>query len=133
MKKYLSIMLMGMVLCSSSVWANSVEESVVEEKVGIEMNMDKKIGVREKYRKNFIEKLNLTEEQKVKAQELREKNKPQMQEIFSKMKELRKQAEEIRMQNKKEFEAILTPEQKEILEKMQKEHHEKIKLKKHKK
>ena len=78
-------------------------------------------------------KQEVLEEQKMKEQELREKNKPQMQEIFSKMKELRKQADEIRLQNKKEFEAILTPEQKETLEKMQKEHHEKIKFKKHKK
>ena len=133
MKKYLSIMLMGMVLCSSKVWANPIEEASVEGHAGIEMNMDKKVGFKHKQRKNFIEKLNLTEEQKMKAQELREKNKPQMQEIFSKMKELKKQADEIRRQNKKEFEAILTPEQKETLEKMQKEHHEKMKLKKHKK
>ena len=133
MKKYLSIMLMGMVLCSSQVWANPVDESVTEGVVGVEMNMEQKAGFRHKQRKNFMEQLNLTEEQKIKAQELREKNKPQMQEIFSKMKELRKQADEIRMKNKKEFEAILTPEQKETLEKMQKEHHEKMKLKKHKK
>lgn len=126
-------MLMGVVLCSSQVWANPVDGSATEGAVGVEMNMEQKGGFRHKQRKNFIEQLNLTEEQKMKAQELREKNKPQMQEIFSKMKELRKQADEIRLQNKKEFEAILTPEQKETLEKMQKEHHEKIKFKKHKK
>ena len=132
MKKYLSLMMMGLVLCSSPVWANA-EQSVIEKKDVITENIQAdKVKLRKKHRENFAERLNLTEEQKIKAKEMREKNKPQMEEIFSKMKELRKQAAEIREQNQKEFESILTPEQKETLQKIKKEHHEKMKLKKHK-
>lgn len=132
-------MLMGMVLSSTALLAQPVLEDETQKETvpvsveKVENEAHAKGHIRQKHKNNFIERLNLTEEQKQKAKELREKNKPQMEELFAKMRELRKQAEEIRKQNKEEFESILTPEQKEILQKMKQEHLEKIKLKKHKK
>ena len=52
--------------------------------------------------------------------------------LRAEMKTLRKQAKDLRIKNMQEFESILTSEQKETLQKIKKEHHEKMKLKKHK-
>lgn len=73
----------------------------------------------QKARKDFADKLGLSEEQKKKADELRQKGRERMEPIMAEMKKLREQAREIREENKKEFEALLTPEQKEILKDME--------------
>ncbi len=136
MKKYLSLMLMGMILSSTPLLANvetvgsSDDHSASIEKV--DYKEMRKQHLKQKHRENFVKRLNLTEEQQKRASEIREKTKPQMEEIFSKMKELRKKADEIRKNNQKEFEDLLTIEQKEELKKMKTEIKEKRRIKKHK-
>ncbi len=72
-------------------------------------------------KEKMLKELNLTQEQKEKAEELKEKAKKDLKPLMEEMKELREKMDEIREQNKEEFEAILTPEQKEKLESLAKE------------
>jgi Spy/CpxP family protein refolding chaperone len=136
MKKYLSIMLVGVAMCSGAAYASmELKDTVDTRPLSVEQVSSEIEGKKnhfKKQRENFAKVLNLTEEQQKQAAEIRQKTKPQMEEIFSKMKELKKQADEIRNQNRKEFESLLTVEQKEKLETMKKERAGKKIMKRHK-
>ncbi len=68
-----------------------------------------------KNKPDLAKRLNLSEEQKEKAEAVRLKGREQMKEMHKKMQELRKN-------NMAEFEKILTPEQKTEFDKIKKEH-----------
>ena len=81
----------------------------------------------EERRIQFAKRLNLTEEQQKKAEELQAQNKDEMKKIMEEIKVLREKADSLREKSKTEFEALLTPEQKETLKQMHEERKEKQK------
>lgn len=124
MKKYVLTLLAGTVFCSMTALATPTEEVKnvgAQETIKIEAPLHKKARA-SKGRENFVKRLQLSEEQQKKADEIHQKSKGEMKEIHSQMKQLRQKADAIREQNKKEFEALLTPEQKEILKTIAQEH-----------
>lgn len=80
-------------------------------------------SLKKQNQEEWIKELGLTDEQRKQAEALRQKNREEMEPIMQKMKELKEQAEKLREANKAEFESILTPEQKEKLQQMQKARH----------
>lgn len=74
-----------------------------------------------KMAEKFAEDLGLTEEQKVKAEELRAASRKKMEPLFEQMHGIHQKMDVIREENLKEFEKVLTPEQKAKLEKMKAE------------
>ncbi len=69
---------------------------------------------------NLAQLLNLTADQKTKAEQIRRNG-------HEKMKKLRAQMQDLRQANMNEFEAILTPEQKAEFDKIKTEHNERMK------
>lgn len=76
-------------------------------------------------------KLNLTEEQKAKAEAIHKKGIEELKPLFAKMKELQEEANKLRIANMEEFENILTDEQKAILKDMKEKGKRKFKEWKH--
>lgn len=66
----------------------------------------------EKMAEKLAEQLDLSDEQKQKAEEINKQGKEKIKPLMEKMREIRKQMDELRKENMKEFESILTPEQK---------------------
>lgn len=71
-------------------------------------------------------KLNLTEEQRKKAEEIRKADFEKMKPLFDEMKALHEKMDSLRKENMKAFEEILTPEQKSQFEKIREEHKAKM-------
>lgn len=71
----------------------------------------------------FAEKLGLTDEQKVKLEEMRKEDMAKMEPLFKQMESLRIEMKALRKSNREHFESVLTEEQKEILKKMKREYH----------
>lgn len=82
-----------------------------------------------KIHEELAQKLNLTDEQKSKADKIREDGRKQMEPLMQERKALHEKMEKLRKENMEEFEKILTPEQKEAFAKFKEEHrppHEKM-------
>ena len=75
----------------------------------------------EKMAQKLADDLNLTDEQKTKAQQMRKSARAQMKPLLDQMKDLRKKMDLLRQENMKDFENILTPEQKETFAKIKAE------------
>lgn len=146
MKKLLGLTL-GTLLFSSAVMAQNAKPEIPDDMppppMSDEMHLERrkhfseadkaKFEAKMKERKDeFVKRLNLTPEQKEKAEALHEKNKAAMKPIMDEMKILREKADSLREESRKEFEALLTDEQKEILKTMHKERMEKGKDRFHK-
>lgn len=71
------------------------------------------------FQEAFAAKLQLTDEQKLKADEIHKKGIDNLKPIYDEIKDLRKKADELRAENMQEFDAILTDEQRQILKQMQ--------------
>lgn len=84
-------------------------------------NEEKRQAEMKRRKEAFINRLNLTEEQKKKAEEIHQKGRAEMEAVMEQMKALHEKAKEIRQKNKTEFEGLLTPEQKKTLEEMNQE------------
>lgn len=76
-------------------------------------------------KERFAKKLGLTDEQKVKLDEMRKADMAKMEPLFKEMENLHQQMKELRKVNREHFESVLTDQQKEILKEMKKEHLEK--------
>ena len=76
---------------------------------------------REDMAKKFAEDLGLTKEQQAKAKKMREESRAKMKPMMEEMKKLHEKMDKAREENFKEFEKILTPEQKDKLEKIKEE------------
>jgi len=88
----------------------------------------------EKMAQKLAEELNLSDEQKAKAQEMRQAARKQIKPLLDQMKEIRKKMDNLRQNNMKDFENLLTPEQKETFSKIKAERKakfEKMKSKHH--
>lgn len=82
-----------------------------------------------KIHEDLAQRLNLTDEQKAKADKIREDGRKQMEPLMQERKALHQKMEKLRKENMEEFEKILTPEQKEAFAKFKEEHrppHEKM-------
>lgn len=66
----------------------------------------------------FADELGLTKEQKEQAKKIREEGRKEVEPLMKEMKDVREKMDALREKNMKDFEAILTPEQKDKLEKM---------------
>jgi len=75
----------------------------------------------------LAEELNLTKEQRDKAEALRKADFEKMKPLIEEMKTLREKMDNLRKENMKHFEEILTPEQKAKLDKITQEHKDKMK------
>lgn len=140
MKKLLGLTI-GTLLLSSAVMAQNVKPEMPDDmppppQMDDEMHLERrkhfseadkaKFEEKMKERKaEFVKRLNLTPEQKEKAEALHAKNKAAMKPIMDEMKKLREKADSLREESRKEFEALLTDTQKEILKTMHKERIEK--------
>ena len=128
MKKYVLAMLMGTVIVSASAFATPSDvvaeqkEQIVQTEQQAARFVGKKKQAVKEMRENFVKKLNLTEEQQKKADEIHQQSKPRMKEIMQEMKTLRKEADEIRAKDRQAFEALLDDNQKKTLEEMKKSH-----------
>lgn len=128
-------------LCATALICNSHLASAQEDNTMPPPHMEHHLDVskdmkkhHEKMAQKFAEKLNLSDEQKIKAQEMRKAARKRMKPLLDQMKEIRKKMDTLRQENMKDFENILTAEQKEIFakikaerkakfEKFRKEHH----------
>lgn len=69
----------------------------------------------------FADELGLSSEQKEQAKKIHEEGRKEVEPLMKEMKELRKKMDALREKNMKAFEDILTPEQKDKLEKIKSE------------
>lgn len=150
MKKYLLTVVMGTMMASSTVFAADTisqtpnemplvsmyrngeadnmlpdltnNSDVLVKKVNFHQFNKEEVDAKVKKRKEaFINRLNLTAEQKKQAEEIHRKSMDEMKPILKQIKELHEKAREIRQKNKVQFEKLLTSEQKKILEQMHQE------------
>lgn len=77
----------------------------------------------------FANRLGLTDEQRTKSAALHEQSRAEMKKIMEEMDALKKKADSLREQSKKDFEALLTDDQKKILEQIHQEREAKHKEK----
>lgn len=75
----------------------------------------------EKMAKRLADKLNLTDEQQQKAEQIRKSGQAKIKPLLDEMIELRQKIDKERRANMEEFENILTPEQKTAFEKLKAE------------
>lgn len=78
--------------------------------------------VRKEMADKFAKDLGLTEEQKAQADKIRKDGREKMEPLMKEMKTLREKMDKLREDNMKDFEKILTPEQKDKLDKIKAEH-----------
>lgn len=97
-------------------------------------------GNPEKFEKKMADKmaddLNLTKEQREKAEKIRKDGREKVKPLFEEMKQIREKMDKLREDNMLEFEKILTPEQKAKLKEIKAErkaHHEKMMKERHEK
>ena len=83
----------------------------------------------------LADKLELSEEQRVKAKDIREAGHKKVKPLIEEMKKIREEMDKLRQENMAEFEKILTPEQKKKFEELKKEMknktHNKFKMRGH--
>lgn len=82
--------------------------------------------VRKDMADKFAKDLGLTEEQKALADKIRRDGREKMKPLMKEMKNLREKMDKLREDNMKDFEKILTPEQKDKLDKIKAEHKKKF-------
>ena len=120
-KLYLTLLCATALTCGSHLASAQLDNTMppppphMERNIDIQKNMEKH---HEKMAKKLAEELNLTEEQQAKAQHMRKNAREKIKPLIDEMKALRKKMDTIREANMKDFEAILTPEQKEIFDKI---------------
>ena len=75
----------------------------------------------EKMAKKLAEELKLTDEQQAKSRQMRKAAREKIKPLLDEMRAIREKLDAIRKDNMKDFEALLTPEQKEVFAKIKAE------------
>lgn len=119
-KRLLTIMLAGTILSAGNVMAQNAPAVSAGKDAAVVSRMDKMKRFGKKHHqemaKRLSEDLDLTAEQKAKADKVREEGRKKIEPLMEKMMKLRAQIDQERRANMEEFENILTPEQKQRFE-----------------
>ena len=127
MKKNILPILLATTIVSGGLILNNAHAENVSLKVHAPSKVEHSLDREEMHHKmaeKMAKKLNLTEEQQQKAEQIREKGKKEIEPLMNEMKDLREKMDEKRRENMEEFEKILTPEQKTKFEDMKKKREE---------
>lgn len=122
-KMFLSLLCASVVSMGvTSVCAQPAEEGMLPPPPAYEMPHKERKDMADKFAKD----LGLTEEQKALADKIRKDGREKMKPLMKEMKNLREKMDKLREDNMKDFEKILTPEQKDKLDKIKAEHKKKF-------
>ena len=126
-KKFLMLTCTTMlILGASGAWAvENLDEQTPPPPTENEISADRTHNLKMRAEK-FANELELSEEQRQKAEEIRKADFEKMKPLMEEMKNLREKMDAMRKENMKSFEAILTPDQQVKLKQMIDEHKRKM-------
>ena len=128
MKKYLLTTICAVALSmSSTIWAQEKADETMPPPPPAEQMVKHHRG---DMQKKLAEKLQLTDEQKAKAEKIHEEGRAKMKPLMKEAKALHEKMDKVRQENMAEFESILTDEQKAEMEKMKQDWRKKFHHKK---